>query len=369
MLPNITVIIPAYNAEKYIKTSVCSVLNQPYKNINILIINDGSIDSTGTICDELAKSYSRVRVIHQKNCGVSVARNVGLKKIISDEMNKGYVIFLDADDFWFDNAITNEVVEKFRDTDVIGLSTYQSDIEGTAFKCACIYEDRDLVYNQCGNVDWFFGGTFAAHFIKTDLIQKNSIKFMENLKYNEDVIFIREILLCAQRVKFLSIPLYVYRNNNTSATHQNKINPNNATDIAIGWVKAKSFADVAFELTDSAKADWQKSCEVTAGARLLEAAMVLAKNGYSGKQIKAAIFNNELSYCYNLLREQDLCDWQKKPFRLLNNNLNGFVAYYHLCGMVENLARMILKSKPLIKFIMRKRYPLTKNDVLNTHCK
>lgn len=90
----ITVIIPAFNAEKYVYNCVMSVLNQSYKNIEIILVNDGSTDNTGVLCEQLAEKYNTIRVIHQDNLGPSAARNAGL------DIAKGkYIGFVDSDDY------------------------------------------------------------------------------------------------------------------------------------------------------------------------------------------------------------------------------------------------------------------------------
>ena len=77
----ISVIIPVYNSEKYLRACLDSVINQTYKHLDIILINDGSTDQSGYICDEYAKKDSRIKVIHQNNQGVSAARNKGMSEI------------------------------------------------------------------------------------------------------------------------------------------------------------------------------------------------------------------------------------------------------------------------------------------------
>lgn len=90
----VTIIVPVYNAEKYLCQCVESIINQTYDNLEIILVDDGSTDDSSTICDEYANKDSRVRVIHKRNGGVSSARNVGL-----DGANGVYVAFVDADDY------------------------------------------------------------------------------------------------------------------------------------------------------------------------------------------------------------------------------------------------------------------------------
>ena len=98
----ISIIIPIYNVEKYLKKCIESVINQTYKNIEIILINDGSTDGSGKICDEYAIKDKRIKVSHNENGGVAVARNKGIKMSTGD-----YIVFVDSDDF-----ISNEYCEK-----------------------------------------------------------------------------------------------------------------------------------------------------------------------------------------------------------------------------------------------------------------
>ena len=92
--PLISVIVPVYNVEPYLRRCVDSILRQTYRNLEILLVDDGSTDRSGTICDEYARQDTRVRVIHQKNQGQAAARNHGI-----DQEKGGYLSFVDSDDF------------------------------------------------------------------------------------------------------------------------------------------------------------------------------------------------------------------------------------------------------------------------------
>ena len=92
--PLLSVIVPVYNIENYIIDSVDSILNQSYKNLEVLLVDDGSTDKTGTICDDYGAKDSRVKVFHVQHGGVSYARNIAL-----DNMHGEYVAFVDGDDY------------------------------------------------------------------------------------------------------------------------------------------------------------------------------------------------------------------------------------------------------------------------------
>ncbi|WP_299445996.1 glycosyltransferase [uncultured Phascolarctobacterium sp.] len=118
--PLITVIMPAYNVESFLERSVNSVRNQYYKNLDILIIDDGSKDKTLQIAYDLASKDARIRVIHQNNQGVSVARNVGLDNTLGE-----YVMFVDTDDF-IDPEMCSELMNAMlsNDVDIVSVNSY-----------------------------------------------------------------------------------------------------------------------------------------------------------------------------------------------------------------------------------------------------
>ena len=112
MNPKISVIVPVYNTEKYLHRCIDSILTQIYTDFELLLINDGSTDSSGTICDENAMRDSRVRVFHKENGGVSSARNRGLR-----EANGKYIMFADSDDTFYPNSLLDiqQLIEEDND--------------------------------------------------------------------------------------------------------------------------------------------------------------------------------------------------------------------------------------------------------------
>lgn len=129
----LSVVIPVYNTELYIRKCLKSVLNQTYKDVEIVVVDDGSTDTSGTICDSIARDDKRVRVIHQENRGVIYARYIGLKNCSGQ-----YVTFLDADDF---------VDEKSYE---YALDAMMANIDAVLFNIASYYENRDRVVRHNG---------------------------------------------------------------------------------------------------------------------------------------------------------------------------------------------------------------------------
>ena len=102
----VSVIVPVYNVEKYLRSCVNSILNQTLNDIEVILVDDGSPDASGVICDELAKADERVKVIHKKNAGVGAARNDGLSLAQGE-----WVIFGDSDD-WFETDALEQLVSE-----------------------------------------------------------------------------------------------------------------------------------------------------------------------------------------------------------------------------------------------------------------
>ncbi|MDC9721962.1 MAG: glycosyltransferase family 2 protein [Urechidicola sp.] len=209
----ITVIIPAYNSEKFIRRAIDSVLNQLYKNIEIIVIDDGSTDNTAKII----KSYAdKVKYIYQENKGVASARNKG---IINS--NGTYIAFLDADDYVLPNMYKQLIENAHKsNADIVCCNFYQENDLGLrkiAFKKINqnldLSKSNDLVFaaKHIGNSCW-------NKLFKRSLIQ--NLKFPK-IKRGEDSLFVLESLLNAKRVVFISNALYVYYQNSLSVTRSN----------------------------------------------------------------------------------------------------------------------------------------------------
>ena len=131
--PLISIIIPVYNVEKYLKECVDSCINQTYKNLEIILVNDGSTDSSGVLCDDLEKKDNRIKVIHKQNGGLSSARNAGL-----DVATGNYICFLDSDDWMNVRAIEESLLLSIK---------YNADI--VFWSCIKEFENRSEHYKVC----------------------------------------------------------------------------------------------------------------------------------------------------------------------------------------------------------------------------
>lgn len=132
MLQKVSVVVPIYNVEKYINRCIDSILNQSYKNLQVILIDDGSPDRCGTIADNYAKKDGRVEVIHKSNGGLSDARNFGIEKIVGE-----FTLFVDSDD-WLETDMIRTMVEAINkfDADVVQTAFYY------AYKEYLLFDDR-----------------------------------------------------------------------------------------------------------------------------------------------------------------------------------------------------------------------------------
>lgn len=215
----VSIIIPVYNVECYIEKCLESVINQTYQNIEIILINDGSTDNSGLICDDYANNYLNVRVIHVKNGGQGAARNIGFK------VAKGvYTYLLDSDDFVSLDLVKKcyDIAEK-EELDVVTFNTSLVIEEGALVQHTYnrtiipgkVYSNRDLFNYMIINEEfcvppWFY--FYRAHFLK-----ENNISFIEGFIY-EDNLFTIKSLHAKGRAYFLNEKLVFHRFNNQSTT-------------------------------------------------------------------------------------------------------------------------------------------------------
>lgn len=211
----VSVIIPVYNSEKFLYRSVVSVLEQSYKNIELILVNDGSTDSSGKICDEFAQSDLRVKVIHQENKGVSVARNTAIK-----EANGDYITFLDSDDELFNDAIANLMnAATSSEADMAVGKLVNKTNTGKILE-----EDMDLSDSLLINerfIELALEDHPSSYYACRILYKKEFIRglfFEENCIIGEDNFFVFQCATKKPKVVIIPNEVYIYYSNPTSAT-------------------------------------------------------------------------------------------------------------------------------------------------------
>ena len=208
-----SIIIPIYNAEKYLHECLSSILNQDYKYFEVIMINDGSIDNSDKICQSYCIKDSRFKLVNQKNSGVSIARNKGIKLA-----NGEFIIFIDSDDVLIDGAL--KIIEKnICDNDLLcyGYCKYYLDKEENILLKNYQFKNKEdciktIIYNQ------EVGGFLWNKCFKRDIINKKNILFDKNLHYCEDLLFVSEYLKYCNKLHYISKVLYKYRMRKSSVS-------------------------------------------------------------------------------------------------------------------------------------------------------
>ena len=205
----VSIIVPVYKVEQYLKRCMDSVLNQTYKNIEIILVNDGSPDNCPALCDKYAKIDSRVRVIHKENGGLSSARNVALDTVKGD-----YVFFVDSDD-WLE-LDTLEVLEEYleKDYDMISFQRTYLTEEKVVEKGEKNPKDMDVSQY----IDASFLGRYDF-FVTTKIFKAevfNNVRFLEGRNY-EDLEIMHRLFLNMEKVVGLDYFLYYYWKGNEGA--------------------------------------------------------------------------------------------------------------------------------------------------------
>ncbi len=260
--PKISVIVPVYNAEKYLHRCVDSILAQTFKDFELLLIDDGSKDRSGEICDEYAQKDERVKVWHKENGGVSSARNVGL-----DNARGEWLTFSDSDDWLEPNAFAyyDEMTRK-HPFDYLYCGYYLNDVpelpDGEG-----IFGVRDfLCKNECDKL-WY-------GFYSMNIIEKYKIRFNENITLAEDKLFNYLFLRSCRQVYCARTVFYHYSFGNTDSLSFKGFDVDNFLLCHILIFQELSYIDhqkATSEFVNAFKGIvWQSICQKRTMGQLLE---------------------------------------------------------------------------------------------------
>lgn len=226
-MDKLSIIIPIYNSELYLKRCLDSIIAQTYTNLEIICINDGSTDSGGKICDEYAQKDSRIKVYHKPNGGESSARNAGLRLVTGK-----YIGFIDNDD-WIEpnmyeslyasaesNNVPMSVSGFYRDTD-----TVSTEMKNNSQIPDGVMSAKDMMLCAL-NRDSFegYGGYVWNRLFSSKLILNNGITFDENLKFGGDILFCAQAVLAdGCKGAYIKKPLYHHYLLESSTSHSKNI--------------------------------------------------------------------------------------------------------------------------------------------------
>lgn len=235
----VSIIVPIYNVEEYLNRCMDTLVNQTLKDIEIIMVDDGSPDNCPKLCDEWAKKDNRIKVVHKKNGGLADARNAGL-----DVATGKYVAFVDSDDFVKTDMYEKlyEDIEKYdADTIYSGFYKYWNDQEVREYRNVdrtTIFQNEEVTNLALDFVglpigakkDWKYEMSVWHSLYSNRIIQEHNIRFRSEREIlSEDIVFQELYLPYAQKVVYLSEPYYYYCFNNDGSLTHAKYDPSRFT--------------------------------------------------------------------------------------------------------------------------------------------
>jgi len=210
----VSIVIPVYQAEDYLIKCMESILNQTYGSYEIILVDDGSSDGSVKICDKYAEKYHNIYCIHQKNKGVSSARNLGIDKALGK-----YIIFVDSDDYIKEDYLENAVISLEHGTSDMYLCGYQPVRKNGVIKekehIPMLEEgNRNIIDVEKNIIQLFYSNILHAIGTKVyrkDIIDKYNIRFKENWKYYEDIYFCLNYLQYCNKIYVHRDIMYYYQ--------------------------------------------------------------------------------------------------------------------------------------------------------------
>lgn len=312
-----SIILPVYNVEKYVETCLNSILDQEYRNFELIIVNDGSTDSTLHICKKISQQDHRVVIINKQNEGVSIARNRGL------DIAKGlYVLFVDGDDVLYPKALEklhdklqmnllDYIRYEYKTIDEYGLDLYPNyEARKRAKFSGKIISSSECVESLVRNEFFLWSGAF-----KRDLIEKMHLRFLEGCTYNEDTLFMCRFFLYSTSCSYISAIFYGYRKTRECVT--SRFNDKNFKDIL-------NVVNLLIQLNNNFSLQWLRKTIEVLTLRLLES-----------KSFKDLNIRKEYSYC--LFRPVTI-EW--KMMKLLG--IKRFSKIYSCLFFLHKIKRRLL---------------------------
>ncbi len=252
----VSILVPVYNSEKYLRQCLDSIVNQTYKDLQVVIVDDGSKDNSLSICREYADKYEFIEVYHQGNAGVASARNALLDKARGD-----YTIFIDSDD-WIEldmiEGLLHYIAEYDLDIVICGSVSEYNNSETTVDTSYC----SPLIDNREEAVKKFIlhkelNGSLWNKLVKTSLF--HNLRFAKDIWYGEDALMMWQVLQRVNRIGSMPTPYYHYRMNDASISHQTfgpqKMSGHQVwatiyADTCRDWPEYKRVARAAFAISD-----------------------------------------------------------------------------------------------------------------------
>ena len=319
----ISIIVPIYNAENYLDRCIESIINQTYQNLEIILIDDGSIDKSGEICDHYATKDLRVRVFHQMNKGIGLTRQFGIDISTGD-----YVVWVDADD-WVDK---NEIEDMYsvaitNHSEIVICDYYSEESEKTILvKQDFGVLDKKYVIEHIINYS-HMGPYLWNKMFRRDIISNHHITFSPYMSYGEDVLFLCRFLKFCKTISYLPQAYY----------HYNNVNTNSVTS---------SMSEYIVDSHDKLFSIWEKEFN----EYLLEEEKYYYKKRYLQMAFSIKKYNKLKRYQEVHARIIEECKYYDSPsLRYLTMALNG---HPHLAHFLYRMSMLRLTVQNKIKTVL-----------------
>ena len=352
-MPVIHVIIPVYKAEAYIAQALDSVLTQPYPNIRVVCVDDGSPDHSIDILRNYEAKYPNVHVIRQKNAGVSAARNAGIEYVLREDDN-GYLTFLDSDDLWAKNAAACFGEDLSGHPDCVGYRYVRCSEDLKNAADAPVLEARELPGGSRSlwcHSDYPFGAVlYSCRFLKT-----YPVRFVDKLSYAEDSIFKFTCFYLAEQVRLVDRVLYCYRINTASAMHKRKYGTDYMPPIIRGYLKTAEF----LQPYENERRGSTEFGHIMAGIHAMEMAEEHYRKFRSPRSLERFMQENpDIPETIRLLDRNNLSENHRQLYDQYHASPLHFRLRCHLEGLSHGLMDY-LKKIPLIRHTLyQKRFPM-----------
>lgn len=216
----ISIVIPVYNTERYLRECIDSVRNQTFQDLQIVLVDDGAKDASPEICDDYAKQDERIVVVHKKNGGLSDARNKGMEQCTGD-----YVLFLDSDDYWDDIHLVENLVRRIEENPVDVLNfRYKKYLEKQKTLIHCLNsvpvikgKTKEDILEQMINHGLYISSA-CNKMIKLAFLKENRLFFKKGIT-SEDIDWCARIMLKCRTIGYCDDEAYVYRQRESSISH------------------------------------------------------------------------------------------------------------------------------------------------------
>lgn len=319
----ISIIVPIYNNSRYLEECINSILNQTYKNLEIILVNDGSKDDSLNICEKIMKKDKRIIVVNKKNTGVSDTRNVGI------DIAKGkYIVFVDSDDVIDNNMIFSLykiAIEKNVDVVRCNYREYGTSNKGKLYDI----EEKKFTKEEIQNVIPYFttNNKNIPAYIWVLLINKDKIvKFDKTLYFMEDTEFFIRLLLNIDSIYFSSQCLYNYRYNNHSASKNSKKVIDNILGILDSEKRIKHFLKENNLLNE----ELNKRMNATAFSLIISKIKLLSVDEINRKEIKEILKLKEIKEILDNIKISNISKKILIEYFCLKNNF-----FYGLCLIIK----------------------------------